>query len=65
MGDCAYCGKRRINFNQDNDYTMRIENNDRGDCFIATGELMIDSIAVTIDAPEEMFRQYAWIGSED
>lgn len=47
MGDCAYCGKRRINFNQDNDYTMRIENNDRGDCFIATGELMIDSIPIS------------------
>lgn len=46
MGDCAYCGKRRINFNQDNDYTMRIENNDRGDYFIATGELMIDSITI-------------------
>lgn len=44
MGDCAYCGKRRINFNQDEGYTMRIENNDRGDYFIATGELMIDSI---------------------
>lgn len=47
MGDCAYCGKRRINFNQDEDYTMRIENNDRGDCFIATGELMIDSIPIS------------------
>lgn len=46
-GDCAYCGKRRINFNQDEDYTMRIENNDRGDCFIATGELMIDSIPIS------------------
>lgn len=47
MGDCAYCGKRRINFNQDEDYTMRIENNDRGDHFIATGELMIDSIPIS------------------
>lgn len=47
MGDCAYCGKRRINFNQDEDYTMRIENNDRGDYFIATGELMIDSIPIS------------------
>lgn len=26
MGDCAYCGKRRINFNQDKDYIMRIGN---------------------------------------
>lgn len=47
MGDCAYCGKRRINFNQDEDYTMRIENNDRGDYFIATGELMIDSAPIS------------------
>lgn len=47
MGDCAYCGKRRINFNQDEDYTMRIENNDRGDYVIVTGELMIDSIPIS------------------
>lgn len=37
MGDCAYRGKRRINFNQDEDHTMRIENNDRGDYVIVTG----------------------------
>lgn len=47
MGDCTYCGKRRINFNQDEDYTMRIENNDRGDYVIVTGELMIDSIPIS------------------
>lgn len=47
VGDCAYCGKQRINFNQDEDYTMHIENNDRGDYFIATGELMIDSIPIS------------------
>lgn len=46
MGDCVYCGKRRISFNQDEDYTMRIENNDRGDYFIVTSELMIDSIPI-------------------
>lgn len=46
MGDCAYCGKRRINFNQDKDYIMRIENNASGSYFIATGELMIDSIPI-------------------
>lgn len=46
MDDCAYCGKRRINFNQDEDYTMLIEKNDCGDYFIATGELMIDSIPI-------------------
>lgn len=47
MGDCTYRGKRRINFNQDEDYTMRIENNDRGDYVIVTGELMIDSIPIS------------------
>ena len=47
MGDCTYCRNPRTNFNQDNDYTMRIENNDRGDYFIATGELMIDSIPIS------------------
>lgn len=47
MGDCTYCGKRRINFNQDEDYTMRIENNDRRDYVIVTGELMIDSIPIS------------------
>ncbi len=46
MGDCVYCGKQRNDFNQDEDYTMRIENNERGGCFIATGELMIDSIQI-------------------
>nr|WP_156064207.1 Lar family restriction alleviation protein [Collinsella aerofaciens] len=47
MGDCTYCGKRRINFNQDEDHIMRIENNERGDYFIATGELMIDSVPIS------------------
>lgn len=46
MGDCVYCGKQRNNFNQDEDYTMRIENNERSGYFSATGELMIDSIQI-------------------
>lgn len=47
VGDCTYCGKRRINFNQDEDHIMCIENNERGDYFIATGELMIDSVPIS------------------
>lgn len=46
MCNCTYCRNPKTSFNQDNDYTMRIENNDRGDYFIATGELMIDSIPI-------------------
>lgn len=46
MCDCTYCRNPRINFNQDNDYTMRIENDACGGYFIATGELMIDSIPI-------------------